>query len=1048
MRRTVFPLVFVALTVSAATRSRSARAAAVNLAPNPGFEVADGGQPAFWAQRTPTDETRTLGWDSAVRRYGKRSVRILSRAPAISRWRTGHLRDLALEAGSEGVLAGWIRTKDVQGDAYLKLYCMKASGGIASQPQSTSVAGTRDWTEVRLPFQVPSGTGYVMIYLELKGTGTAWYDDVVLSGTRGRPSVRMALPPLTCTAADFECLEGYAWGQRGGRPVIELSPKARRGRAQVVFWGESARYDAAVTYVDERDGASSLSMRLNGKLVAQWSFGTTATAAKVEDVFREKHIRGLDIQRLSRITFEGEADGEEYCRIHKITFTAAGRFQGAFLPREKLPRPQTLRLHDEPQERRRARSMLARFVGAGVARVAAGRARELARLKSPQQWRQRQKRTRARLPEFLGRFGPTCPLNARIVGRLDRPDYVIEKLIFESQPRYYCTANVYVPKRRKFPQPGVLFTCGHAAQGKACPLYHEACLGFVLKGYVVLALDPTGQGERAEYFDPQTARHVVPLCVSHHHYLSRPSWLVGRSLAGYRVWDCVRALDYLVARPEVDAQRVAAVGNSGGGIMALLITAADERITACAAAHPGGSMEQTFLTGQRLTEADILSLIPPRPCLIIVGKDSGEEAGHRRKLNDMLPFYEGLGVAKDRGQLVVVHGVHDMKKPKREAAYAWVNRWFGKEHEGGQEPPLRPEAARDLNCTKTGWVVRDLGGETGQTLNAKVADRLRPPRPVPKAGSSLGALRASLRNRIAKRIGLSVPEPRAAPAVVARGTFDGKSFTAEKLLLESEPGIHLPALLLVPKKASRRVVVLHASELGKPTRAGGPSLALEVARHGHVVFSIDVRGVGETDPRTRSTLRPLTHYDAQQFRFDSLAVRAAQLDTTMLAMRAGDVIRAMDYLSSRDDLAGRPLVLLGEGLGGLWVLVAAAFDARPAGVVCVRTVPSYQLIVRSRYYKTRDYFWVNGALKDFDVPDLVGLAAPRPVVLLDPVDAMLRPLAQEQCRGICAWPQGVYRALGAPEQFRVSHTSKGNIAQTAAEVAAALARVSTTARSQ
>jgi hypothetical protein len=188
--------------------------------------------------------------------------------------------------------------------------------------------------------------------------------------------------------------------------------------------------------------------------------------------------------------------------------------------------------------------MLGRFVSERLVPIADERDRELAGLKSTEAWHKRQQATRARLEDFFGRFGPKCPLNARIAGTIDRPDYVIEKLIFESQPGYYVTANVYVPKGRAFPLPGVLFTCGHAAHGKAYHLYHECCLGLVLKGYLVLGLDPMGQGERSEYFDPDTGEPRVPLTVSQHHYLGRPSWLVGRSLAGYRTWDCIRALAY------------------------------------------------------------------------------------------------------------------------------------------------------------------------------------------------------------------------------------------------------------------------------------------------------------------------------------------------------------------------------------------------------------------------------------------------------------------------------------------------------------------------
>ena len=81
----------------------------------------------------------------------------------------------------------------------------------------------------------------------------------------------MALPSLTYTARDFNCLEGYVQRERSRRPVVELSDKARWGRAQVVFWGETARYDATVSYVDERDGASPLKVLVNGKEVASWA---------------------------------------------------------------------------------------------------------------------------------------------------------------------------------------------------------------------------------------------------------------------------------------------------------------------------------------------------------------------------------------------------------------------------------------------------------------------------------------------------------------------------------------------------------------------------------------------------------------------------------------------------------------------------------------------------------------------------------------------------------------------------------------------------------
>ena len=686
------------------------------------------------------------------------------------------------------------------------------------------------------------------------------------------------------------------------------------------------------------------------------------------------------------------------------------------------------------------KDMLGAYIDKAMAAAEQRRRAELATLRTPEEWRKRQAAVRARLEQFLGSYGPQCPLNARVVGKLDRQDYVIEKLIFESQPRYYCTANVYIPKRRVFPLPGVLFTCGHSAQGKAYHLYHECCLGLVLKGYVVLALDPTGQGERAEYFDAGTGKPLVPLCVSHHHYLGRPSWLVGRSLAGYRTWDATRAIDYLVSRREVDPERIAVVGNSGGGIMALLITAVDERVKVCAAAHPGGSMEQTFLTGRRIPQAEILSLIPPRPCLFVVGRDSGEEGGHRAKMEDMLLFYRGLAADTDRCQMALVDGVHNMEKPKREPCYAWLNKWFGRQQEGSQEPDLAVETVEALRCTQTGVAIRELRGEFGWTLNAQVARRLRPPRPAPGDRAALDRQRGDLRAAVACRIGWKLPADRQPPGAINRGSAARRGVQVTQLLLESEEGILLPSLLLRPAdEKPGSPLILSVSDAGKPAALDQPSLALELAANGLTVLAVDVRGSGETDPRTRDRLPPVTQYDASQFRLDTLAVESAQLGTTLLALQAFDLVRAADYAQSRQDLAGRSMVFVGEGLGGVWALAAAAFDARAGGVVCVGTVPSYRLIVESPYYAVRDYFWVNGALRDFDLPDLVGLVAPRPALVINPVDPLLQPLDEERCRNLLRWPESVFQVLGSPSNLRVTRTSDLGPQAVARELAGGLA---------
>ena len=106
----------------------------------------------------------------------------------------------------------------------------------------------------------------------------------------------------------------------------------------------------------------------------------------------------------------------------------------------------------------------------------------------------------------------------------------------------------------------------------------------------------------------------------------------------------------------------------------------------------------------------------------------------------------------------------------------------------------------------------------------------------------------------------------------------------------------------------------------------------------------------------------------------------------------------------------------------------------------MRTVPSYTLVVGSQYYLVRDYFWTPGALRDFDLPDLAALAAPRPVMLIDPVDAMLERLDLDQCRSLHGWAKEIYRALGSPEALQFRQTPDGTVEALSGLVGSAFGR--------
>ena len=181
--------------------------------------------------------------------------------------------------------------------------------------------------------------------------------------------------------------------------------------------------------------------------------------------------------------------------------------------------------------------------------------------------------------ENLGGFPERTPLNPTVVGEIKRDGYRIEKILFESQPQHYVTAAMYLPQAVG-QHPCVLVPCGHAQNGKAGVLYQRVCTLLARNGLAAFCYDPIGQGERSQLLD--SAGKAKYGCTQEHTILGMGSILLGINTARYRIFDGMRALDYVVSRPDVDPTRIGCTGNSGGGTLTSYLMALDPRI-ACAA---------------------------------------------------------------------------------------------------------------------------------------------------------------------------------------------------------------------------------------------------------------------------------------------------------------------------------------------------------------------------------------------------------------------------------------------------------------------------------
>jgi dienelactone hydrolase len=415
---------------------------------------------------------------------------------------------------------------------------------------------------------------------------------------------------------------------------------------------------------------------------------------------------------------------------------------------------------------------------------------------------------------------------------------------------------------------------------------------------------------------------------------------------------------------------------------------------------------------------DIDALIAPRPLLMIeaTGDPRGpvQEKQERHQLISRL--YE-ISQAGDRTRFAIFEEPHGYGEAIRRGAYRWLSRWLrGVEPAAGDLPEnpivLEPESA--LACTTTGQVKTALGGETVFSLNRAEATRIRDCEPLPVKRDAWADWRRRLRAEVESRIGLS----RAGSPLNARklDTVDRGHYILEKVVYYSDPDVYVPALLLLPKTGAAAPAAVFMNEGGKTAGGVIDYYLRPLAESGVAVFAIDPRGIGETAPssNSESSYRGFTSDHESRWMYDSLSA-----GTTLLGMRTLDVLRALDYLRTRSEIDPKRISVIGHGSAGLPALHAAALDETVHSAAITGTLVSYAAIVENEIYTHRYSMFVPGALRKYDLPDVAALVAPRPLVAINAVDEMQRPVELERAAEIYGPAKRVFDLIGARGDFRV-----------------------------
>jgi len=270
------------------------------------------------------------------------------------------------------------------------------------------------------------------------------------------------------------------------------------------------------------------------------------------------------------------------------------------------------------------------------------------------------------------------PIHAEVTGVLDRGDYIVEKIHFQSRPGAYVAGNLYRPRQSSIPLPAVLYLCGHT-KGKVHLPYQAQPRWFAQHGYVSLVLDPIQLGESQGF-------HGGTIFNGWFDWYSR-----GYTPAGVEVWNAMRALDYLESREDVDPDRLGVTGLSGGGAMSWFLAAADDRIRCAAPVCQTGTIEQHaadrtvdghcdcafWINIFRWDTPDVGALIAPRPLLIASGTEDviWRPYAWREVYRRLEAQYSALG-APDHVALVEDASPHGYTPKLRKAVFRWFNRWL------------------------------------------------------------------------------------------------------------------------------------------------------------------------------------------------------------------------------------------------------------------------------------------------------------------------------------------------------------------------------------
>jgi cephalosporin-C deacetylase-like acetyl esterase len=721
------------------------------------------------------------------------------------------------------------------------------------------------------------------------------------------------------------------------------------------------------------------------------------------------------------------------------------------------------------EQRSEAVGMIDRVIRRRTAEVNTRNREQWSQIASREQWEKFRDERVAALRRSLGDYpAPPAKLNVRTTSILTGEGFKIENTVYESRPGQWVTGNLYVPDKPTDSMPGILIAHAHHG-GKRDSELQDMGMTWARAGCLVLVIDQVGYGERRSHPFSSDEDYAKPYRTGRQDYYFRQDTgvqlqLLGDSLMGWMAWDLMRGVDLLLARDGIDAKKIILLGAvAGGGDPAGVTASLDHRIACCVPFNFGGPQPETryplpedaetsfnylggayweSTRGLRLGGRDdflhwvIVGSIAPRRLIHAheFSWDQERDPVWKRYQKIWGEFYnttENLGFAHGKGLLSQrppeASHCNNIGVFHRQMIHPLFERWFGIKVTAKDEYSA-PRMPAELICL-TDQARQELKPQSlNQLMSAIGQERIDAARKR-LIGKSPAERRELLRADWSKLLGeVSLAK---SPVIKATAVDDQPIAGAkvERIVLEVEPGIVVPVLVLSPAKQLDKVpVVIGLAQSGKAGFLKERSTELQkLIQSGVMVVLPDVRGIGES-------------------RADDidLTTNLQLFGETLLGQRLRDLRSILAYLRDRKDVHGSQIALWGdafappnpantdfkvprnvdgwprgpEPLGSQLVLLGALFEDDIRAVYLAGGLASYHDVLTNFAVLIPHSASVPGALTAGDLCDLACSLAPKPLRMEALVNHLNRTVPISELHGAHALCVQAYTST--PSAFSIS----------------------------